>query len=392
MKDYWEEPKTKKLNTKKIVIITAIILLFLMIIILVSLYIFNKDVRNWIDIQVFRKEISQDKVASIELEEIQTTNVYAFNKYIGILNKNKFSIYGASGHEETALEVQINTPIFDSANRFLVIGESNGQKIIMIEDKKIIWEKEIDGNISQVYVNKNGYVATIIVGTSHKSIVQVFNPEGTPLFKIYLASTMAVDVSISNDNKYLAIAEVDTSGTIIQSNIRIISMEKAKTDPINSEEKKYQSDQNKLIINIEYQDKNSIVCMYTDSINKIENDQNTIIFENKDKKVIAQSITLENNCVAVEEEKSGIFTANSVLNIINVNDGNIKKYTIESAIKEIYAKGNIIAVNLGTEVEFVNTSGWLVKRYIASQEVTKVTISNNIAAIVYRDKVEIINL
>ena len=71
---------------------------------------------------------------------------------------------------------------------------------------------------------------------------------------------------------------------------------------------------------------------------------------------------------------------------------NTKNYTIETAVKEIYTKGDMIALNLGTEVEFINTGGWLVKRYVASQEVTNVTVSNSIAGIIYRDKVEIISL
>ena len=60
-------------------------------------------------------------------------------------------------------------------------------------------------------------------------------------------------------------------------------------------------------------------------------------------------------------------------------------------VKEIYTDGDIIALNLGTEVEFINTSGCLVNRYVANQEITKVTVSINIAGIIYRDKVEIIN-
>ena len=60
--------------------------------------------------------------------------------------------------------------------------------------------------------------------------------------------------------------------------------------------------------------------------------------------------------------------------------------------KEIYTTGNIVALNLGAEVEFINTSGWLVKRYTAEQEITSIVISNSIAGIVYRDKIEIINL
>ena len=55
-------------------------------------------------------------------------------------------------------------------------------------------------------------------------------------------------------------------------------------------------------------------------------------------------------------------------------------------------KGNLIALNLGSEVEFINTSGWLVKRYIAEQEITSIVLSNSVAGIIYRDKIEIINL
>lgn len=392
MRDYWEQPEKKKINVKKIVISILISIIIIAIIVLVALYVSNEQFRDWTDIQIFRKEISQDRVAVIELEEGQFSNVYAFNRYIGILNKNKLSLYGSTGSEEASLDIEISTPVFFSSNRFLVVGEQNGQKMYLIEDKEIAWKSEIEGNISQVYVNKNGYVAVIISGTSYKSVVQVFDPEGNALFKRFLSSTIVMDVSISNDNKYLAIADVDTSGTIVQSHIRVISIEDARTDPSNSEENNYQSGQNKLIIDIEYQDKNRIVCMYTDTISIIENGQETTMFDNEDKKIVAQSVKLNNNFVTIEEESAGIFSANSVVNIVDIDTKNTKNYTLESSIKEIYTKGDIIVLNLGTEVEFINTGGWLVKRYVASQEVTNVTVSDNIAGIIYRDKVEIINL
>ena len=394
MRDYWEESETKnkKINAKKIILSIVISILVVAVIVIVALYITNNEIRNWIDIEIFRKEISQDKVTTIELDESDSPNVYAFNKYIGILSKNKLSLYGSSGEEETNLEVKITNPLFDSANRFLAIGESNGQKIYVIEDKKVAWESEVEGNISKVYVNKNGYVAVIMTGMSYKSGVQVFDPEGNSLFISFLSSTVAMDISISNDNKYLAIAEVDTSGTIIQSNVRIISIEKARIDPSNSVESNYKSEQNKLIVNIDYQDKDRIVCMYTDTINIIENNQESVAFDNKDKKIIAQSIDLKNYFATIQEESSGIFSANSVINIVNVENKSTQNYTVETSVKEMYAKGDIIALNLGTEVEFINTTGWLVKRYIASQEVSNVTVSDSIAGIIYRDKVEIINL
>ena len=394
MRDYWEEPETKnkKINAKKIILSIVISILVVAIIVMIALYITNNEFRNWIDVEIFRKEISQDGVTTIELDEGESSNIYAFNKYIGILSKNKLYFYGSNGEEVTNLEVQITNPLFDSANRFLAIGESNGQKVYVIEDKEVAWEGEVEGNISKVYVNKNGYVAVIMTGMSYKSGVQVFDPEGNSLFISFLSSTIAVDVAISNDNKYLAIAEVDTSGTIIQSNIRMISVEKARTDPSNSVENNYKSEQNKLIVNIAYQDRDRIVCMYTDTINIIENGQESVIFDNKDKRITAQSIDLNNYFATIQEESSGIFSANSVINIINVESKNIQNYTVETSVKEIYTKGDIIALNLGTEVEFINTGGWLVKRYIADQEVSNVTVTDSIAGIIYRDKVEIINL
>lgn len=392
MKDYWEEPKQKKVNKKKIISVAITSIVVIVTISIAIVYYNNKPVREWIDKNILRKEVMQDNVTTIELKENQNTNIYAFNKYIGVLNKNKFTIYGNTGNEENSLEVQISNPIFNSANRFLVMAEKKGKKLYLITDKDITWEAEVEGNISQVHVNKNGYVAVVITDTSYKTVINMYNSEGKEMFKTYLSSTRTADVAISNDNKYLAIAEVDTSGTIIQSNIKIISIEKASSDPTNSLENTYKGESDKLITNIKYQDKNKLICMYTDSIHIIENNQDTTLIDKQNKKMIFQSVELTNHAIGIEEKSSGLFTADSVVNIINTENRGTKEYTVNSVAKEIYTYGNIIALNLGTEIEFINTDGWLVKRYIANQEITNIVVSDNIAGIIYRDKIEIINL
>ena len=80
------------------------------------------------------------------------------------------------------------------------------------------------------------------------------------------------------------------------------------------------------------------------------------------------------------------------MNIINIENKLTKQYTADSVTKEIYTYGDIIALNLGTEIEFINKGGWLVKRYVAEQEITNIVVSDNIAGIIYRDSIEIINL
>lgn len=393
MEDKWKENIRQKI-TKKTIIITSIVVTIIVatLITITKIYSNNVEVREWIDTKILRKEVMQDNVSTIELKESENSNIYAFNKYIGVLNKNKFTIYGNTGNEEKTLEVEVSNPIFNSANRFLVMAEKKGKKLYLLADKEIIWEAKVEGSIAQVHVNRNGYVAVVITDTSYKTVIAMYNSEGRELFKSFLSTTRTADVAISNDNKHLAIAEVDTSGTIIQSNIKIFSIDKASSDPTNSLENTYRGDSEQLITNIRYQDKNKLICMYTDGIYIIENDQKTMLMRNENKKMIFQSIELNNYAIEIEEKASGLFTADSVINIINAENRATKEYTAEAVTKEIYTYGNIIALNLGTEIEFINTDGWLVKRYIAKQEITNVVVSDSIAGIIYRDRIEIINL
>jgi len=393
MKDFWKEPEKKKINKKKIIISILIIILIAIITTLTITYINNKTAREWIDKNIFQKEKTQNNLPSIEIEDENNSNIYAFNKYIGILNKNNFKIYDNTGKQEKELTIEITKPIFNYNNRYLVVAEEKGKKLYLVADKDIVWEREIEGNISQITVNKNGYVAVTIVDTSYKTVVQLFDSQGNSLFKTILSTTRVVATSISDDNKYLAIAQVDTSGTMVQSNIRIMSIDDSKKNSENAIKKVYSGENNELITNIKYQEKNKLLCMYTDKIELIKVDETVEkIQEFKDKKISFASIELSNASVTIEEKSSGLFTADSVVNIINSENKSTSLYTAEAVTKEIYTNGNIIALNLGSEVEFINTNGWLVKKYTADQEITSIVVSNSIAGIIYRDKIEIINL
>lgn len=393
MKDFWVETEEKKINKKKIIITVIILVILIALIAITTVYFNNNVVREWMDKNILQKEKKQNNLPSIEIEESDNSSIYAFNKYIGILNENNFKIYDSTGKEENKLTLEISKPIFNDDNRYLAVAEKKGQKLYLIEDKEILWEKDVEGDISQVVVNKNGYVAVSIVDTLHKTVVAMYDNKGEELFKIFLKSTRVASTSISEDNKYLAIAEIDTSGTMIQSNIKIFSIDDVKNNTENSAKKVYNGENNDLITNIKYQEKNKLLCMYTDKITVIKSDETVDnLQEFGDKKVSFASIDLSNASITIEEKASGVFTADSIVNMINSDNKSTSLYTAPAVTKEIYTKNNIIALNLGSEVDFINTGGWLVKKYLAEQEVTNIVLSNSIAGIVYRDKIEIINL
>lgn len=394
MKNFWKKPlPTKKINKKKLIIIIIIAAIVAVIIAIAAIYINNKGARNWIDVNIFRKQKVQNNLPSIEIEDGNNADICAFNKYIGILNKNIFTIYDETGSKSKELTVDISKPIFTSNNKYLVIAENNGKKVYLIEDKEILWDRDIEGNIEQVTINKNGYVAVTIVDTSYKTVIQLFDNQGNSLFKRFLATTRAVATSISDDNKYLAIAQVDTSGTKVQSNIQVMSIDEAKNNNENAKQKEYSAEEGELITNIKFQEKNKLLCMYTDKIKVIKTDETEeTLQEFKDKKISFATINLSNASATIEEKSSGIFTADTVVNIMNSENKNISLYNADAISKEIFTSGSIIALNMGSEVDFVNQGGWLVKKYMAEQEISKLVMSESIAGIIYRDKIEIITL
>lgn len=392
MKDVWEEKPIINNNKKRMKRLSVIVLLVITFITLITLYVSNSQFREWIDVHILQKELERNDVAEIDFNSEANVEICAYDKYIGILSKNKFDIYNSSAKKESSLDIPINNVIFTNCNRFLGIAENGGQRVFLVSGQNLSWENKVEGNISKIVVNKNGYMAVAISDTSYKTIVSLYNPSGKELFKIFLSSTRVADISISNDNKYLALAEIDTSSSVIKSNIKIISIENAQTDTDNSIPYIHSAEPGKLLINLKYQDKNNLLCMYDNSIEMLQDKTNTEIINFADRKVSFASVEMSNGIAIIEEKNSGLFSADSEVTFMNIENKKENVYTTDNVAKEIYCCNDVLALNLGSEIHFVNKGGWLVKKYIAGQEISRVILSESLAGIIYRDKIEIVNL
>lgn len=131
--------------------------------------------------------------------------------------------------------------------------------------------------------------------------------------------------------------------------------------------------------------------MYVDEISIIEDGVETFIETYEDNEVF-KSIDLTNTVAIASEISTGLFSANTKVNLINTSTLEIITYEIDSVIKNLLSADSVVAVNIGTQIEFIKTNGWLVKRYIATQELSDIVISSGIAGIIYKDKIEIIKL
>lgn len=394
MKDFWakELQNRKKNRILKRIILAILVLLIIAIGIFIYEYYRNLDFRQWCDENVLKKEIMQEDTKSIELDGDENTKVYSYEKYICVFRKKTLEFYNKMGTQSEKMELDINEAVFTTAGRYMAICENNGQKFYLICGKEKLFESEIEGNITQIKVSRNGYVALVISNTSYKSIVDVFDKDGNEIFKTNLVSSRVADICMSQDSKLLAIAEVDLSGILIQSKIQVVSMELAQNRPNEAILYKYEAPTDKLIMNIEYQEQNKLVCMYNDGIECLQENKSTELAKFENRQLAFTTIELNNSIVFVEEVSTGEYTADTKVKIINSETSKETEYITKNVAKSILTSNNKIAINFGTELHIIDKNGFLVKKYISDSEINNIVMTDALVGIVYKDKIQIINI
>lgn len=394
MNDFWTEEaqRQRKKSILKIILIIFLILISISIIVLFIVYNNKLEFRMWVDENIWTKEIKQDSAKSIELEDNSNSQVYAYDKYICILKNKKIEIYNKIGTSIGKIDIDINNAIFTSSGRYMAIAEKDGQKFYLINGKEKIFENSIEGNISHIKVNRSGYVSVVVSNTTYKSIVDVYDKSGKEIFKTNLVTSTVVDVALSDDSKYLAIAEVDLSGILIRSIIKTISIEIAQENPDKAIINTYEATTDKMIMNVEYQEKNKLICMYNDNIESLEGEKSTEILNYENKKIAFCTIEINNRIAILEEISTGDYTANTNIKIINPIDLKEKPYLIKDVAKSIYTYENKIIINLGTELYVINRDGILLSKYVSDTEINDIVMTDSLVGIIYRNEIRIINL
>lgn len=383
--------QVKKVNKKRIVLIVIICIIVVTSISLLIIYSKNEAFRNFWDYTVLRKEVISADVKSLILEKDGLRYVSTCDRNLVILEKNVLKYYNQDGNVEGEIQLNIATPLYSNNNKYLTVAEKNGKKVYLINDKNIVWQKDLDGTISQVYVNKNGYVGVIMSATGYKTVIVLYTPSGEELFRTNLPTTYCSDIEISNDNKYMAIAELDSSGTMIETSIRIISIEDAKTKPQEAFIATYDQNSPNMILNLKYTDNNRLISMYDNAISFPGENTEEILSISSD--VIFADIESANRVVSIEKQKAGILSSNYILKIYDTVYDKTLEYNLEDMPKDLYVKDNIIAVSYGTDVEIISaSSGWLIKKYVSRQDIKNVLIANGFVAIEYSDEIKLIKI
>ena len=390
MKKYSLDKFKERRKNKRMLKITIITLIAIVVLVFIALYMANKSFNSFIDTYILRKRISEKDVNSLTIDTDNLSLIYAYDKSLVVYADGSINFYNTDAKQTGNIELTLSKPIADSEGNYLALADYGLQKVCLIKSNSLVWQKDIEGKISKVSVNKQGYIAVSVTGTTYESIVMLFNEKGDLLFSKYL-SNYVIDVDISEDSKYLAIAEVDNSTILPVTKIEIVSIELASTASDNDATvNTYEADSNELVTGMKYQSKNILLCSFENYVLKMTASSSERMYDFSDLTAYLE-VNSRRGFVRIDKEESSVFKSDYRLKVTNEN--NVEKvYIIEGSIKSLVCKDDKIALNLGKEVQFVNNNGWLVKKFVGNQEVKSVLVSSNLGIIVFKDRISIVNL
>lgn len=125
-----------KMQLKDKIIMVSVIVSVIVVISIGMAYVLNEGVRNWININILRKEVTEEDVATIEIDSDKAQSFYAYDKYIVILYNGKLEMYNNYASKINEIEIGISNPIFNSNGTDLLIAEKGGQKICLVSERK----------------------------------------------------------------------------------------------------------------------------------------------------------------------------------------------------------------------------------------------------------------
>ncbi|MGE5328844.1 MAG: DUF5711 family protein [Deltaproteobacteria bacterium] len=347
----------------------------------------NSDWRSIVNL--IKKRVMNTSAVSISSIQIDPDGKSVYLPYksgIVCVNANGIKYYNLKGKEEWRDERSLGNPLVKATEKYLIVGDAVSKMLYLFNGKNLLWEKSIDGEIASISVNEKGFSGVIYKGSKTKLIVEVFDARGIKRMSRYYSSNYAVDLQISQDNKYAAIGEMDVNGLKVSTGVGVI--------PIGTELYSSFFEEGSVFANLNYIGKDLILVLDDKIVNvKLPDCSKTIIKELEKGQVTSLDTGSGKYIVLIEKTNKFLSMANS-LKILNPGGKQIGAYEMPGRVVNVDSDREIIAVNSGDKIIFLNSSGAEISRFNPKKEVQEVKLcyDSSHAAVMYPDRVDIINV
>lgn len=340
--------------------------------------------------------LKQQSFKSIEINPGE--QVYTYNGHIYIYGKSGLKIL-----KETEILVEdaftLENPIVVTSFDKIAICDDKGKVVRVYSSGGLVYTVNTVNNILGFSINKNGFLGLILKSGDNYEI-EIYNNNGDSIYSIKDISYeqgIPVCLSISEDNKTLAISSVKTNEANIITNLSFYSM--ADNQVFGGFIK-----ENQIAGIIKFTQKNTLVGVseqeiFTIKINSAQNNEAVKEIYKKPLNNILKNFNYLDGvgyvvCYGEPLNQEEAMPNNSVV-FYNQTSGEIGKYIEkEQQITNVFSSSFGVILQKGRLFTAVSTTGKKLWQYQATQDIKQVNFYNdaNKAIIVTNDEIKIVKI
>lgn len=377
------KPITGENPVKKVSIIVFIILFLVVVGAAFFVYLKSQNIdikslnlKEIISNKIFTNSQKSSDKKPIEIRyDAKEHNIFAVYKdYIIKCTKSKIQGLDKTGEEQWSIPISMNEPIIKISGSEMLVADIGGRDIYVLNGKDIKWSTKIDNTIINADINESGYVTVVKEEKRTRGAVTVFNLQGNEFFTKGIGESFIFMAKISPSGKQVFISSIDSSGIKANTILEITDIlgKSISSNKISQEGIIYPS--------IWYLNNDSMIAVSDDMMacfdktgRELWNTRNAY----PNIKVHSSKVALGKYPVlATGKPNSNV----SEIDILNMNGQQVSQYQIEGSVINIEVFSDVIAVNTGREVHFINTKGKLVGKYSSKSDIIGVNFFNKTEA------------
>lgn len=155
--------------------------------------------------------------------------IHSFQKDILLCNNQGIKAMNQKGDTIWNLPVSLSSPLIETGGAYVLAADLGGNhETLLIKDGEIVQDLPIAKDIISAKVNKKGTVAIATAADGYKGSVAVLDKKGRELFRWNSGDGYIMDLDISDNGRYLAVAQLSDSGSQADAKLQFIDLYRKK--------------------------------------------------------------------------------------------------------------------------------------------------------------------
>lgn len=162
----------------------------------------------------------------VDIEPGTSYQTLSYDNEILLVSGEGVCAYNTSGQEVWRIRTANTGPFIDTEGKYLLIGETAGKSFAVYSGGKELRTCKPENNLISAKLNKNGYTVLLCEEAGYKGKAVVQNLKGTEIFKWFSGEGYVTDAALSDDNRYIAVAQLMTNKEKVYSRMIFFDIEK----------------------------------------------------------------------------------------------------------------------------------------------------------------------